>query len=88
MVTKKSNLTFKSAAAAVQSMLEILNCPACGEGNMEDLRVAKMQPGNFALVAAFCAMCDKLDGMLTAMRDTGICILPRDEANPVGGENK
>lgn len=87
-MAKSGNLTFKSAAAALQSMLEIFNCSACGEGNLEDLRAAKLQPGNFALVAAFCAMCDKLGGMLTAMRDTGICILPRDEANPVGGENK
>lgn len=86
-MAKSGNLTFKSAAAAVQSMLEILNCPACGEGNMEDLRAAKLQPGNFALVAAFCAMCDKLGGMLIAMRDTGICVMYK-EAIPVGGENK
>lgn len=77
MVTKKSNLTFKNAAAAVQSMLEILNCANCGEGNLEELRSAKLQQSNAELTAAFCVMCDKLQSMLVAMRDTGICILPR-----------
>lgn len=86
-MAKSGNLTFKSAAAAVQSMLEILNCPACGEGNMEDLRVAKMQRNNFELTAAFCAMCDYLAGLLIVMRDTGICVMYK-EAIPVGGENK
>lgn len=86
-MAKSGNLTFKSAAAAVQSMLEIFNCPACGEGNMEDLRVAKMQRSNFELTAAFCAMCDYLAGLLIAMRDTGICVMYK-EAIPVGGENK
>ena len=86
-MAKSGNLTFKSAAAAVQSMLEILNCPACGEGNMEDLRVAKMQRSNFELTAAFGAMCDYLAGLLIAMRDTGICVMYK-EAIPVGGENK
>lgn len=86
-MAKSGNLTFKSAAVAVQSMLEILNCPACSEGNMQDLRAAKMEPGNLELTAAFCAMCDYLVGMLVAMRDTGICVMYK-EAIPFGGENK
>lgn len=86
-MAKSGGLTFKSAAAALQSMLEIFNCPACGDGNMEDLRAAKMQQGNMELTAAFCAMCDYLAGLLIAMRDTGICVMYK-EAIPVGGENK